>query len=208
MDAADNILEVIGDTPLVRCHTLADHVDNDIYLKLEYLNPGQSVKDRPALQIIEDAEEEGKLEPGGTIVEATSGNTGMGLALAAANKGYNCIFVMPDKMSDEKIKTLRAFGARVVLCPTAVEPDDPRSYYSVAEDLAEDTPGGYLANQYHNQSNPRAHYNTTGPEIWEQFDGDIDTFVSTMGTGGTISGTAQYLKEKDSDIKVVGADPV
>jgi cystathionine beta-synthase len=208
IDAADNILECIGDTPLVRCHTLAEHVEPNVYLKVEFFNPGQSVKDRPALQIIEDAEERGDLEPGGTIVEATSGNTGLGLALAAANKGYNCIFVMPDKMSDEKIKTLRAFGARVVLCPTNVEPDDPRSYYSVAEELAEDTPGGYLANQYYNQSNPQAHYETTGPEIWEQTDGEIDTLVATMGTGGTISGTAKYLKEQDSDIDVVGVDPL
>lgn len=208
IDAAENVLELVGDTPLVKCHTLAKHVKADIYLKLEYMNPGQSVKDRPAMQIIEDAEESGDLQPGGTIVEATSGNTGMGLALAAANKGYNCIFVMPDKMSDEKTRALRAFGARVVMCPTAVEPDDPRSYYSVAERLAEETPGGYLANQYHNQSNPRGHYNTTGPEIWDQTDGEIDIFVSTMGTGGTISGTAEYLKEQDEDVEVVGVDPL
>ena len=208
IEAADNVLELVGDTPLVRCHTLAKHVKADIYLKMEFLNPGQSVKDRPALQIIADAEENGDLEPGGTIVEATSGNTGMGLALAAANKGYNCIFVMPDKMSEEKIKTLRAFGARVVLCPTAVEPDDERSYYSVAERLAEETPGGYLANQYYNPSNPRAHYKSTGPEIWEQTDGEIDVFVSTMGTGGTISGTARYLKEQNPDVQVVGVDPL
>jgi cystathionine beta-synthase len=208
IDAAENVLELVGDTPLVKCHTLAKHVKADIYLKLEYMNPGQSVKDRPAMQIIEDAEESGDLQPGGTIVEATSGNTGMGLALAAANKGYNCIFVMPDKMSDEKTRALRAFGARVVMCPTAVEPDDPRSYYSVAERLAEETPGGYLANQYHNQSNPRGHYETTGPEIWDQTDGEIDIFVSTMGTGGTISGTAKYLKEQDEDVEVVGVDPL
>jgi cystathionine beta-synthase len=208
IDAADNVLEIVGDTPLIRCHTLARHVDSDIYMKAEYLNPGQSVKDRPALQIIEDAEEEGKLEPGGTIIEATSGNTGMGLAISAANKGYDCIFVMPDKMSDEKIKTLRALGAQVKLCPTAVEPDDPQSYYSVAERLAEETPGGYLANQYHNPSNPKAHYETTGPEIWEQTDGEIDVFVATMGTGGTITGTAKYLKEQNPDIEVIGVDPL
>lgn len=208
IDAADNILELVGETPLVRCHSIADHVEADIYLKLEYLNPGSSVKDRPAMKIIEDAEERGELEPGGTIVEATSGNTGMGLALAAANKGYDCIFVMPDKMSEEKVKALRAFGAQVKQCPTAVEPDDPRSYYSVAERLAEETPGGFLANQYHNPSNPSAHYETTGPEIWEQTDGEIDVFVSTMGTGGTISGTGEYLKDQNEDVEVVGVDPV
>ncbi|MFU8804282.1 MAG: pyridoxal-phosphate dependent enzyme [Bradymonadaceae bacterium] len=208
MKAAENVLEVIGNTPLVRCHSLAKHVKAKIYLKLEYLNPGSSVKDRPALQIIEDAEVSGELKPGGTIVEATSGNTGMGLAMTAAIKGYKCIFVMPDKMSEEKIYALRAFGARVVVCPTAVEPDDPRSYYSVSARLAEETPGGFLANQYHNPSNPRAHYLKTGPEIWEQCDGEIDVFVSTMGTGGTISGTARYLKEQKPDIKIVGIDPV
>ncbi len=208
MNAADHILDVIGDTPLVRSHSLASHVDSDILLKIEYVNPGSSIKDRPALKIVEDAEESGELPEGGTIVEATSGNTGMGLAMAASVKGYNCIFVMPDKMSDEKIKALRAFGARVVVCPTAVEPDDPRSYYSVAERLAEETPGGFLANQYHNPSNPEAHYVDTGPEIWEQTDGEIDVFVSTMGTGGTISGTAKYLKEQNPDITVVGIDPI
>lgn len=208
MNAANHILEVIGNTPLVRSHSLAKHVDSPIYLKLEYVNPGSSVKDRPALQIVEDAEESGELQPGGTIVEATSGNTGMGLAMAASIKGYQCIFVMPDKMSDEKIKALRAFGARVVVCPTAVEPEDPRSYYSVAQRLAEETPGGYLANQYHNPSNPKAHYLDTGPELWEQTNGEIDVFVSTMGTGGTISGTAKYLKEQNPDIQVVGIDPI
>ncbi len=208
MNAAKNILEVIGNTPLVLSHSVASDVDSDIYLKLEYVNPGSSVKDRPALQIVEDAEKSGELEPGGTIVEATSGNTGMGLAMAAAVKGYDCIFVMPDKMSDEKIKALRAFGARVVVCPTAVEPDDPRSYYSVARRLAEETPGGFLANQYHNPSNPRAHYLDTGPELWEQTGGEIDVFVATMGTGGTISGTAKYLKEQNPELTVVGVDPI
>lgn len=208
MKAANNVLEAIGNTPLVLSHTLAKHVDSNIYLKLEYVNPGSSVKDRPALQIVEDAEESGDLVAGGTIVEATSGNTGMGLAMAAAVKGYKCMFVMPDKMSDEKIKALRAFGAKVVVCPTAVEPDDPRSYYSVAQRLADETPGGYLANQYHNPSNPRAHYLSTGPELWEQTEGEIDVFVATMGTGGTISGTAKYLKEKNPDVKIVGVDPI
>ncbi|RDV36569.1 cystathionine beta-synthase [Bradymonadaceae bacterium TMQ3] len=208
MKAANHILEVIGNTPLVKSHTIASHVKADIFLKLEYLNPGSSVKDRPALQIIEDAEAQGLLRPGGTIVEATSGNTGMGLAMAAAIKGYKCIFVMPDKMSDEKIKTLRAFGARVVVCPTAVEPDDPRSYYSVAIRLAQETPNAFHANQYHNPSNPRAHYVKTGPELWEQTEGKIDVFVATMGTGGTISGTAKYLKEQNPNIQVVGVDPI
>jgi cystathionine beta-synthase len=209
IDAADNILELVGQTPLVRCHTLAKHLDKaNIYLKLEYMNPGSSVKDRPALQIVEDAEEEGKLQPGGTIVEATSGNTGMGLAMAAAVKGYHCIFVMPDKMSEEKVRSLRAVGAKVVVCPTAVEPEDPRSYYSVAERLARETPGGFLANQYHNPSNPLGHYHTTGPELWEQTDGAIDVFVSTMGTGGTITGTGRYLKEQNPDIQIVGVDPI
>jgi cystathionine beta-synthase len=208
IDAAENILELVGDTPLVKCHTLAEHVKSNIYLKLEYLNPGSSVKDRPALQIIADAEESGELQPGGTIVEATSGNTGMGLALGAAIKGYKCVFVMPDKMSEEKMSSLRAFGARVVVCPTAVEPDDPRSYYSVAERIAEETPGGFLANQYQNPSNPKAHELTTGPEIWEQTNGEVDVFVSAAGTGGTITGTARYLKEKNPDVKILAVDPI
>jgi len=183
-------------------------VEANIYMKLEYLNPGASVKDRPAMQIVTDAEESGKLAAGGTIVEATSGNTGMGLALAAANKGYKCIFVMPDKMSDEKIKALRAVGARVVVCPTAVAPEDPRSYYQVAERLARETPGGFLANQYHNPSNPRAHYLSTGPELWEQTGGRMDAVVVTMGTGGTITGLGRFLKEKNPDIEIVGVDPI
>ena len=206
--AAENILELIGGTPLVKCHTLAKHVKSNIYLKLEYLNPGGSVKDRPALQMILEAERRGELRPGGTIVEATSGNTGMGLAMAAAIKGYKCIFVMPDKMSDEKIKALRACGAKVVVCPTAVEPEDERSYYRVAERLSRETPGGYLANQYHNQDNPLGHYNTTGPELWEQTDGKIDVFVSAAGTGGTISGTGRYLKEKNPNVVMLAVDPV
>ncbi len=208
IQAANSILELVGNTPLVLSHTLAKHVKSNVYLKLEYMNPGASVKDRPALQIIKDAEESGQLKPGGTIVEATSGNTGMGLAMAAANMGYKCIFVMPDKMSEEKIRALRAVGARVVVCPTAVEPEDPRSYYKVAERLSDESPGGFLANQYHNPSNPRAHVISTGPEIWEQTDGEIDVFVATMGTGGTISGTGRYLKEQNPDVKIVGIDPI
>lgn len=206
--AANNILEVVGNTPLVLCNKIARHVKSNIYLKLEYMNPGGSVKDRPALQIIEDAEERGELLPGGTIVEATSGNTGMGLAMAAAVKGYKCIFVMPDKMSEEKIRGLRGVGAEVVVCPTAVEPEDPRSYYRVAERLAQETPGGFLANQYHNPSNPKGHYVSTGPELWEQTGGLIDVFVSAAGTGGTISGTGKYLKEQKEDVVMLAVDPI
>jgi cystathionine beta-synthase len=208
IEAADNILELIGDTPLVKSHRLAAHLTANIYYKIEYLNPGSSVKDRPALQIVVDAEESGELKDGGTIVEATSGNTGMGLALAAAIKGYKCIFVMPDKMSVEKIESLRAFGARVVVCPTAVEPDDPRSYYSVARRLADETPGGYLANQYNNPSNPKGHYLSTGPEIWEQTGGEVDAVVIGAGTGGTVTGIGRYLKEKNPDVQVVAVDPI
>lgn len=206
--AAENVLELIGNTPLVKSHRIAADVKANIYYKLEYLNPGSSVKDRPALQIVVDAEESGELRPGGTIVEATSGNTGMGLALAAAIKGYQCIFVMPDKMAAEKIEALRAFGARVVVCPTAVEPEDPRSYYSVARRLADESPGGFLANQYHNPSNPKGHYLSTGPELWEQTDGEIDAVVIGAGTGGTISGIGRYLKEQNPDVQIVAVDPI
>lgn len=206
--AANNVLELVGNTPLVRCNKIGNHVKANIYLKLEYMNPGGSVKDRPALQMIEDAEASGELRPGGTIVEATSGNTGMGLAMAAAVKGYKCIFVMPDKMSEEKIKSLRACGAKVVVCPTAVEPEDERSYYRVSERLAREIPGGFLANQYHNPSNPKGHYHSTGPELWEQTDGEIDVFVSAAGTGGTISGTGRYLKEKKPEVVLLAADPI
>ena len=206
--AAQSVIELVGNTPLVRCHSLAKHVKANIYLKLEYLNPGGSVKDRPALQIIEDAEASGELRPGGTIVEATSGNTGMGLAMAAAVKGYKCIFVMPDKMSEEKVRALRAAGAKVVVCPTAVAPEDERSYYRVAERLARETPGGFLSNQYHNPSNPRGHYLSTGPELWEQTGGLIDVFVSSVGTGGTMSGTGKFLKEKKPEVVLLGVDPV
>jgi cystathionine beta-synthase len=175
---------------------------------VEYLNPGGSVKDRIGMAMIEAAEREGRLKPGGTIVEGTSGNTGVGLAIAAAIKGYKCIFVMPDKMSEEKIRQLRAFGARVVITPTAVEPDDPRSYYSVSRRLAEETPNAILAGQYWNMSNPEAHYHTTGPEIWRQTGGRISAFITGIGTGGTISGTGRFLKEQNPDIKIIGVDPV
>lgn len=203
-----NVIEAVGRTPIVRLNKLAAHVPANIFCKLEYLNPGGSVKDRPAIQIVDDYERAGVLKAGGTIVEATSGNTGMGLAMVAAVRGYKTIFVMPDKMSEEKMAALRAFGARVVVCPTNVEPDDPKSYYSVARRLAEETPGAVLANQYHNPSNPLAHYLSTGPEIWEQTGGEIDVLVTSMGTGGTISGIGRYLKEQKPSIRVVGVDPI
>ena len=203
-----DVVEAVGQTPIVRLNRLAEGVEANIYAKLEYLNPGGSVKDRPAIQIIRDAEESGALRPGGTIVEATSGNTGMGLAMVAAIRGYKTICVMPDKMSEEKMAALRALGSKVVVCPTSVEPDDPRSYYCVARRLAEETPGGMLANQYHNPSNPKAHQLSTGPEIWEQTGGELDSLVVAMGTGGTITGLGSYLKSKKPELQVIGADPV
>jgi cystathionine beta-synthase len=202
------ILDTIGDTPLVRINKLARGIRPTVAVKVEFLNPGGSVKDRIGIAMIEDAERRGLLKPGGTIVEPTSGNTGMGLAIAAAIKGYKTIFVMPDKMSEEKIRALRAFGARVVITPTAVEPDDPRSYYSVSKRLAEETPNAILAGQYWNPANPEAHYRSTGPEIWQQTAGRISVFVAGMGTGGTISGTGRYLKEHSAKVKVVGVDPI
>jgi cystathionine beta-synthase len=205
---SENILETIGNTPLVKLKKVTEGVHAEVLAKVEFFNPGGSVKDRIAIAIIEDAEKRGLLRPGGTIVEATSGNTGMGLAIVAAVKGYKCIFVMPDKMSDEKIRALQALGAKVVVTPTAVEPDDPRSYYSVSRKVAEETPNSLYANQYHNQINPQAHFDTTGPEIWEQTGGRVDALVVGMGTGGTITGTGRYLKTKNPDLKVIGADPV
>lgn len=202
----DNILQTIGRTPLVRLNRIA-HTPCPVYLKVEFFNPGGSVKDRIALNMITEAEESGRLTPGGTIVEATSGNTGVGLAIVAAIKGYKTIFVMPDKMSLEKIQLLRAYGAKVVITPTAVEPDDPRSYYNVARQIVMDTPGAILASQYHNPENPRSHYQTTGPEIWEQTGGKVTDVIMTMGTGGTISGTGKYLKEKNPGIRIIGVDP-
>ena len=202
-----NILEAIGNTPLVRLNRVTGEATlAEVYAKLEYMNPAGSTKDRVGRSIIEEAERSGKLKPGGTIVEATSGNTGAGLAMAAAVKGYKCIFVLPDKMSDEKIRFLRAFGAKVVITPTAVAPDDPRSYYKVAERIARETPNSILADQYHNPANPEAHYRSTGPEIWEQTKGRVDVLVAGMGTGGTITGTAKYLKKQNPTIKVVGVD--
>jgi cystathionine beta-synthase len=204
----NNIVETIGNTPLVKLNAVATDLPCPILAKVEFFNPGGSVKDRIGWTIIEDAERSGQLKPGGTIVEATSGNTGVGLAIAAAIKGYRCIFVMPDKMSQEKILLLRAFGARVVVTPTAVEPDDPRSYYSVADRLVEETPNAILANQYHNPVNPQSHYETTGPELWRQTRGRIAHFVTGMGTGGTITGVGRYLKERNPHVKIVGVDPI
>ncbi|MCP4416365.1 MAG: cystathionine beta-synthase [Chloroflexi bacterium] len=208
MEIYSNIMETIGNTPLVKLNSVVSDLPCTVLAKVEFFNPGGSIKDRIGPAIIEDAERSGKLKPGGTIVESTSGNTGVGLAIAAAIKGYRCIFVMPDKMSQEKILLLRAFGARVVVTPTAVEPDDPRSYYLVADRLVEETPNAILANQYHNPVNPRAHVDSTGPELWQQTKGRITHFVAGMGTGGTITGVGRYLKEKNRHIKVVGVDPV
>jgi len=204
----NSILETIGDTPLVKLNKMAEQFEGTILAKVEYFNPGQSVKDRIGIKMIEDAEEKGLIKPGGTIIEGTSGNTGLGLALAATVKGYNCIFTTTDKQSKEKIDLLRAMGAEVKVCPTDVEPDDPRSYYSVAKRLSEEIPNSYYPNQYDNHSNTAAHYETTGPEIWEQTEGKITHYVAGMGTGGTISGTGLYLKEQNPDIKVIGVDSV
>ncbi|HLQ65749.1 MAG TPA: cystathionine beta-synthase [Candidatus Limnocylindrales bacterium] len=204
----DSILDTIGNTPLVRLGNIARDCKAEVVAKLEYMNPGGSVKDRIAVAIVAEAEAKGLLKPGGTIVEATSGNTGTGLAIVAAVKGYRSILVMPDKVSREKINLLKAFGAEVMITPTAVPPDSPDSYYEVARRLAREIPGAYLANQYYNPTNPEAHYRTTGPEIWRQTGGRIDYFVVALGTGGTVSGTARYLKEQNPKIRVVGADPV
>jgi cystathionine beta-synthase len=207
-DIKNSILEAIGNTPLVRLGKVAQGVRPHLLAKVEFLNPGGSVKDRIGLAMITAAEREGRLKPGGTIVEGTSGNTGVGLAIAAAIRGYKCIFVMPDKMSDEKIRLLRAFGAQVVITPTAVEPEDPRSYYSVSKRLSVETPNAILAGQYWNPANPQAHYDSTGPELWRQTGGNIKAFIAGMGTGGTISGTSRFLKEQNPDIRVIGVDPV
>lgn len=203
----NNILEVIGKTPLIRLNRMAKDIKSEIYVKLEYLNPGGSVKDRIGLAMVEAAEKEGLLKPGGTIIEATAGNTGVGLALVAAIKGYRIIFVMPDKMSEDKISLLKAYGAEVVIVPTSVPPDSPESYNGVADRLAKEIPDAYRPNQFENPNNPLAHYLTTGPEIFEDSGGKVDVFVASMGTGGTISGVAKYLKEKKKDILIVGADP-
>jgi cystathionine beta-synthase len=201
------LLDLVGATPIVRLDKLGREVESTLLAKLEYLNPGGSVKDRIGLPMIEQAERDGKLRPGGTIVEPTSGNTGVGLAIAAAIKGYRCIFVMPDKMSQEKIALLRAYGAEVVICPTAVPPDSPESYYSVSDRLAEEIPGGFKPDQYSNMANPDAHYEVTGPEIWEQTGGELDAIVISVGTGGTISGVGRFFKERKPEVLIVGADP-
>jgi cystathionine beta-synthase len=205
--AYPTVLDLVGGTPLVRLHRVGRELGPTLLAKLEYMSPGGSVKDRIGLRMIEAAEREGKLRPGGTIVEPTSGNTGVGLAIAAAIKGYRCVFVMPDKIAEEKRALLRGYGAEVVICPTAVPPESPESYYSVSNRLAEEIPGAYKPDQYSNQANPQAHYETTGPEIWEQTGGEVDAIVFTVGTGGTISGTARYLREQKPDLLVVGADP-
>ena len=205
--ALSDITKAVGHTPIVKLNRVTEGIESEIYVKCEFLNPGGSHKDRVAINMIRDAEA-GGLKPGGTIVEATSGNTGAALAMIACVKGYKCVFVMPDKMSQEKISTLRAYGARVVVCPTAVEPDDPRSYYQVAKRIAEETPNCFYANQYHNPSNPGAHFLSTGPEIWEQCGHELDVFCAGMGTGCTLSGTGKFLKQKKPDVRLVGVDPV
>ncbi len=202
-----SVLDLVGSTPIVRLDRISRDVPGQILAKLEYMNPSGSVKDRIGMAMIEAAERDGLLKPGGTIVEPTSGNTGAGLAVAAALKGYRCIFVMPDKMSQEKIAILRAYGAEVVITPTAVEHDSPESYYSVSSRLAEEIPGGFKPDQYSNMANPEAHYETTGPEIWGQTGGEIDAIVISVGTGGTISGVGRYFKERKPEVLIVGVDP-
>jgi cystathionine beta-synthase len=207
MDTYDSLLDAIGRTPLLRLKRVGAELDCELLAKLEMLNPGGSVKDRIGVRMIEAAEKEGKLKPGGTIVEPTSGNTGVGLAIAAALKGYRCIFTMPDKMSQEKILLLRAYGAEVVITPTVVPPESPESYYRVADRLTEEIPGAFQPNQYHNVENPNAHHATTGPEIWEQTQGRITHLVVSVGTGGTVTGAGRFLKEKSPTIEIVGVDP-
>lgn len=206
MDYRNNILETIGNTPMVRLNKVIDGIPCMVLGKIETFNPGHSTKDRMALKMVEDAEKSGKIKPGGTFIECTSGNTGMGIALAAAVKGYKCIFTTSDKQSKEKIDMLKAVGAEVIVCPTNVEPDDPRSYYSVAEKLSKEIPNSAWLNQYDNMSNSLAHYETTGPEIWEQTSGKITHFVVGVGTGGTVSGVAKYLKEQNPEVKIWGID--
>ncbi|MFI7301878.1 cystathionine beta-synthase [Micromonospora aurantiaca] len=208
MQYYDNVVELIGNTPLVRLRNVTEGIQATVLAKVEYVNPGGSVKDRIALRMVEDAEKAGILRPGGTIVEPTSGNTGVGLALVAQLKGYRCVFVCPDKVSQDKQDVLRAYGAEVVVCPTAVAPEDPRSYYNVSDRLAREIPGAWKPDQYSNPANPRSHYETTGPELWRQTEGRITHFVAGVGTGGTISGIGRYLKEaSEGRVKVIGADP-
>jgi cystathionine beta-synthase len=208
MQYYESIVDLVGNTPLVRLSSVGREVPATVLAKVEYLNPGGSVKDRIAVRMVEAAEESGELRPGGTIVEPTSGNTGVGLALVAQKRGYQCVFVLPDKVSQDKINVLKAYGARVEVCPTAVAPEDPRSYYSVSDRLVREIDGAWKPDQYSNPNNPRSHYETTGPELWKQTDGRITHLVTGVGTGGTISGTGRYLKEvSDGRVQVVGADP-
>ena len=204
----DNVVELIGNTPLVRLNRVTEGIAATVLAKVEYLNPGGSVKDRIALKMVEAAEQSGQLRPGGTIVEPTSGNTGVGLAMVAQLRGYRCVFICPDKVSEDKRNVLRAYGAEVVVCPTAVAPEDPRSYYSVSDRLAAEIPGAWKPDQYRNPNNPRSHYEVTGPELWEQTDGQLTHFVAGVGTGGTISGVGRYLKDASGGrVRIIGADP-
>lgn len=203
-----NLIELVGNTPIVQLKNIFPKSEHQFFAKIEYMNPGGSVKDRLGLAIIEDAEKSGRLQPGGTIVEATSGNTGLGLAMVAAIRGYKTVFVMPDKISEEKRAILRAYGAEVVITVSGVDPDDPRSYLSTAKRIAAETPNSILANQFNNPVNPLAHYRTTGPEIWEQMGSELDAFVAGAGTGGSISGVGKFLKEKNPAIQIVLADPI
>lgn len=205
---SNSILDTIGNTPLIKLNKVVSNTQHQFFAKVEYFNPGGSIKDRIALYMVEAAEKRGEIKPGGTIVEATAGNTGMGLALVAAVKGYKCIFVLPEKMSEEKRAMLRAYGAKVVITPTGLEPEDPLSHYSVAKKIAQSTPNCFYANQYHNMDNLDYHYKVTGPEIWQQTSGEIDVFAGGVGTGGTLSGVAKYLKEKNPQVKVLVTDPV
>ncbi|HIW63007.1 MAG TPA: cystathionine beta-synthase [Candidatus Stackebrandtia excrementipullorum] len=206
MRYVNSVVDLIGDTPLVKLNKVTEGIDALVLAKVEYVNPGGSVKDRIATRMIEDAEAAGLLKPGGTIVEPTSGNTGVGLAMVAQQKGYRCVFVCPDKVSEDKRNVLKAYGAQVVVCPTAVAPEDPRSYYKVSDRLVDEIPGAWKPDQYSNPANPRSHYETTGPELWDQTEGKITHFVAGVGTGGTISGTGRYLKDQ-GPVKVIGADP-
>lgn len=207
MNYKENVLETVGGTPLVKLNSVTKGIKATVLAKVEFFNPGGSVKDRIGIRMVEDAIKEGRLKPGGTIVECTSGNTGVGLALVAAVQGFKAIFTMPDKMSKEKIKLLKAFGAEVITCPTAVPPDSEESYYSVAKRIVETTPNAILANQYFNEMNPQTHYETTGPEIWRDTEGRVDCFVGGIGTGGTLSGVGRFLKEKKPSVRIVGVDP-
>ncbi len=206
MQTYRNVLELIGDTPIIKLSRLTTGIKANLFVKAEFFNPGGSIKDRIGIRMLEAAEREGKIRPGGTIIEPTSGNTGVGLAQAAALRGYRCIFTMPDKMSQEKVRLLKAYGAEVVICPTAVPKESPESYYSVADRLSRELPNAYQPNQYYNMENPQTHYDWTGPEIWKQMDGKLDVFVAGMGTGGTISGCAKYFKEQNPKVHIVGVD--